>query len=200
MKRKNKGEYVFEWTHQKNEDGILLMPPVEILNQLFIYDSETGSLFRKYSILEGEIETPRLVETLDNGYLRVRITDSFGKAVLYQVHRIAYYMHSGIDPLGNQIDHINGLTTDNRFENLRIVTNTVNSRNKKMRNNNTSGFTGVYWYKRDRKWQARIKINNKYKHLGCFDTIEEAIAARESAIIEFNRNNPLQAYSERHGL
>jgi hypothetical protein len=99
----------------------------------------------------------------------------------------------------NSIDHINGLTTDNRFENLRIVSHKVNSRNKKMHNTNTSGFNGVSWNKRYRKWETYIRVNNKKKYLGYYDTIEEAIAARESAIIEFNRNNPLQAYSERHG-
>lgn len=50
-KRNNKGSYVFEWFHGKSENGISLMPPLEVLNQLFDYNSETGDMFRKYSIL-----------------------------------------------------------------------------------------------------------------------------------------------------
>jgi hypothetical protein len=199
MKRKNKGAYVFEWFHSRNSNGSKLLPPLEILNQLFIYNEATGELFRKYSILGGDIE-PRLVETISSsGYILVSIIDSLSKEALYKVHRICYFMQTGVDPMENSIDHINGLTTDNRFENLRIVSHKVNSRNKKMQHNNTSGFNGVSWNKRYRKWEAQIRINNKKKYLGYYDTIEEAIAARETAIIEFNRQNPLQAYSERHG-
>jgi len=54
-----------------------------------------------------------------------------------------------------------------------------------MQNNNTSGVTGVYWNKRDRKWQAMIKVNNKQIHLGYFEGKTEAITARKIAEIKY---------------
>ncbi|WP_261540538.1 HNH endonuclease [Burkholderia multivorans] len=75
---------------------------------------------------------------------------------------------------GRQVDHINGNKLDNRKENLRICTNTQNAWNRGAQCNNRSGFKGVSWFKRDRKWVARIRVAGKYKHLGYYFTLEEA--------------------------
>ena len=45
----------------------------------------------------------------------------------------------------------------------------------------TSGFKGVTWHKKAGKWQAQIKINNKYKYIGLFTTKEEANSAYKQA-------------------
>ena len=50
-------------------------------------------------------------------------------------------------------------------------------RNQNVRSNNTSGFKGVSWNKRDRKWEARIRN----KSLGYFNDPTEAIAAYNAA-------------------
>jgi len=49
------------------------------------------------------------------------------------------------------------------------------------RKNNTSGIKGVSWSKRDRKWVAYISFQQKQIHLGCFDKLEDAAAARKEA-------------------
>jgi hypothetical protein len=98
------------------------------------------------------------------------------------------------------IDHRDGDTINNRPDNLRDITNATNSRNAKMRSDNTSGFTGVNWNTRYNKWVARISINGKMKYLGSFDSIEEAKISRESAIETFNIENPKVAFTSRHGL
>lgn len=76
-----------------------------------------------------------------------------------------------------QVDHINLNGLDNRRCNLRLATNTENQRNKSKQVNNTSGYKGVYWRKDSNKWVAQIKVDNEVRHLGRFDTPEEAHAA-----------------------
>ena len=64
-----------------------------------------------------------------------------------------------------------------------IITQNINQRMKK---SNTSGYTGVSYHKTKNKWTANIGINNKLKHLGQFDSKEEAVQARDNYIIENN--------------
>ena len=82
---------------------------------------------------------------------------------------------------GDEIDHINGKPNDNRIENLRIVTHEENMKNVKLPSNNTSGYKGVYYSTLEQKWKAAIRVNKKQKHLGTFETKEDAIAARLKA-------------------
>lgn len=82
------------------------------------------------------------------------------------------------------VDHMDGDTLNNRKGNLRHCTTQQNFFNQCIRSNNTSGFKGVFWDKRLKKWRARIKINYVGKHLGCFPTKEEAAVAYNQAAIE----------------
>jgi hypothetical protein len=70
---------------------------------------------------------------------------------------------------GQQVDHIDGDTSNNSRSNLRICTNTQNSYNSKKRKINTSGFKGVSWRKSHRKWIAQIQSGGKNRCLGYFD-------------------------------
>ena len=79
------------------------------------------------------------------------------------------------------IDHINRDRSDNRLSNLRIVTLSENQQNHKKRKDNTSGVSGVYWSKKDRKWHVRVWVDNEPKSIGYFRTIEEAKLARTEA-------------------
>lgn len=76
-----------------------------------------------------------------------------------------------------QGDHWNGCTLDNRQSNLRPATELQNHQNSKRPVTNTSGYKGVRWRADFKKWQASIKVNKKYVHLGVFDTAEAAFAA-----------------------
>lgn len=104
-----------------------------------------------------------------------------GKA--YLAHRVVWLFETGSWPV-DQLDHINGDRTDNRFENLREVTNTENSKNKAITKRNKSGFQGVFWNPKIKRWNANIGLNSRTKNLGHFLTKEEAIAARKNAEIE----------------
>jgi len=78
------------------------------------------------------------------------------------------------------VDHIDGNKTNNNLTNLRWATLTENQRNSKMSISNTSGIKGVSFEKKANKWKASIRINSILIHLGYFDTIEEAAAARQT--------------------
>ena len=92
----------------------------------------------------------------------------------YKAHRLAWLIFHGEWPAG-QIDHINGIRTDNRIANLRVVNNRENGENKrKATASSTSGFLGVSWHKARCKWRAEIKHKGQKYHLGLFETPEEA--------------------------
>lgn len=79
-------------------------------------------------------------------------------------------------PTGLFVDHINGDTSDNRRENLRLVTPLQSAQNTTKHKDNTSGYKGVS-KTYDGKWCAIIHVDGKNKYLGRFLTPEEAYAA-----------------------
>lgn len=66
--------------------------------------------------------------------------------------------------------------------NCRWVTWTEQANNRRMTSRNQSGVTGVSWHKSANKWEASITVNYKKIYLGVFNTIEEAIKAREERV------------------
>lgn len=96
----------------------------------------------------------------------------------YLKHRIAWKYVTGEEP--DEVDHINGDRTDNRFANLRSVTRAENSKNAAIFGHNTSGCTGVFWNKQCRRWHATIHLKGKTRHLGVFLSKDDAIRARKA--------------------
>lgn len=88
-------------------------------------------------------------------------------------------------PKDKIVDHINGNPLDNRKYNLRVATKRENAFNKSMRNDNTSGYIGVHYSSQRNKWIAQIQIDGKNKYLGIFESIEDAIKARQDAEIKY---------------
>lgn len=113
----------------------------------------------------------------------------FGKR--YQAHRVVWALMTGAWPIA-LIDHINGDRSDNRFENLQVVSEAENARNQRRRSDNTSGITGVFFNTQKRKWQAQITLNGRNHRLGFFANIDEAALARKAASIRLG-------FSARHG-
>jgi hypothetical protein len=85
------------------------------------------------------------------------------KGILFTMHRVIMNC-----PKDKMIDHKDGNGLNNQKSNLRICTNGQNQGNRKLNSNNKSGIKGVSWHKRDRKWQASIRVGKKRKHLGVF--------------------------------
>ena len=95
---------------------------------------------------------------------------------LYRAHRVMWLLMTGKWP-DHDIDHINGVRTDNRWVNLRSATRTQNTYNRCAQRNNKSGYKGVFFHKRANRWQAVIGVDGKRIHLGCFRSPELAAAA-----------------------
>lgn len=95
-------------------------------------------------------------------------------------NRTSIYLHRLIVecPEGKDVDHINHNPLDNRKSNLRVVTRSQNNFNKRNINAGVSKFRN--------KWRARIKINKKEKHLGIFETFEEALKVRKKYFESLN--------------
>ena len=78
------------------------------------------------------------------------------------------------------VDHINNNISDNRLENLQLITQRQNS--SKDKNGYSSKYVGVYLKKKSGKWIAQIIINKKHNYLGIFNTEIEAHKAYEKAL------------------
>jgi hypothetical protein len=97
----------------------------------------------------------------------------------YLAHRLIWKLYYGVDP--NRIDHINGDPSDNRLNNLRSVTSTLNNRNRSPRKDSATGIVGVYLVRKTGNFQSTIRVNGRPRYLGTFSKIEEAASAREVA-------------------
>lgn len=94
-------------------------------------------------------------------------------------HVIIYALSRGTWVIG--VDHENGNQTDDRIDNLRPATSRQNAQNSITNSNNTSGAKGVSWHKQNRNWTARVSTGREYKHVGSFNSIEDAKAAYDRA-------------------
>lgn len=120
-----------------------------------------------------------------DGYINIGI-----KGKLYKAHRLAWLYMTGFFPK-EDIDHINHITGDNSFKNLRAVSHAENLKNQKLHKNNISGYTGIYQSKGDKKWEVEIKVDGKTKYLGRFRNLEEAVIERKKAEVfyRFHKNH-----------
>lgn len=84
------------------------------------------------------------------------------------------------------IDHIDGNGLNNQRSNLRQSTHKQNRGNSQRNINNTSGFKGVSWHKRDKVWRAYIRSNDIHIHLGNFDSSVRAACAYDDAAREIH--------------
>jgi len=91
-------------------------------------------------------------------------------------HRVAWLHVHGRWPV-DQLDHVNGIKSDNRLTNLREASRAENKCNTKRPATNTSGFKGVTWHIHTKRWVARLTINRRRVHLGYFSTADEAHTA-----------------------
>jgi len=92
---------------------------------------------------------------------------------IYLKHRLVYQYHYGDLEQEQQIDHIDRDKSNNRIENLRVVDQTQNNYNTKVRKDNELGVKGVSTAHSGR-YYSRIAHNGKTEYLGIYDTIEEA--------------------------
>jgi hypothetical protein len=146
----------------------------ERLKQLLSYDPETG-VFRWRVALSSRGPVGSIAGCVNSrGYRMIRVG---GKG--YRSARLAWLYVYGEWPR-EVADHIFGDKLDDRISKLRSVTTHQNCMNRKMSENNTSGFRGVYWHRLAKKWYAQIRINKRVTHLGFFPTAKSASLAYEA--------------------
>jgi hypothetical protein len=106
------------------------------------------------------------------------------------VHRVSFEEFIGPIPADMQIDHRCHNRACCNPKHLRVVTNKQNVENPAgIRIDNTSGYQGVSWSKRDKKWRAYVNHNGKYHSAGHFDNKEDAAEAARLLRIELFTHN-----------
>ena len=159
---------------------------IETLKQYLNYNPTTGVFTwlkrtpRNKSIVVGE----QAGSVREDGYGRIRI---LGDLIL--THRLAWAFVNNEWP-ATDIDHLDGNPENNRINNLRLATRSINSQNqRRARKDNKTGLLGAV--KSYGKYSARITTNGTTIRLGRFDTAQEAHEAYLKAKRELHEGNTL---------
>lgn len=166
-------------------------PEVAYLRQVLAYNPETGALTwlpRSVDMFpEGRDGAERNAAKWNARFAGKRAGSLQAKGYIvimlegrpWLAHRLIWALVTGAWPSpGEQVDHINHDRADNRWRNLRLVDAQGNARNKGPTN---SAHIGVSWHLGTGKWQARIGVDGGSVHLGLFDRLSDAQAARARA-------------------
>ena len=160
----------------------------ELLRELLDYAPDTGKFTWRKARCNNRIKANTIAGyKTPNGYITITYNKTY-----YSAHRLVWIYMYGSIPEGLTVDHKNGIRDDNCLENLRLATRHEQKQNMTPLKNNTSGYTGVTWHKRDRKWMARIMLLGTRYLVGRFDTSEEASEAYKKAKQEHHKFNPIQ--------
>lgn len=149
------------------------MLTAERLREVLDYDPETG-VFRwrirtSIRIVVGK-PAGNVGKGKDSGYLRIQIDGE-----MFLGHRLAFLWMTGQWPEAD-VDHENGIRHDNKWSNLREASRSQNLGNMRIRADNTSGYKGVWYHRRLKKWAAECQGEK----LGVFLTKQEAASAYQA--------------------
>jgi hypothetical protein len=84
------------------------------------------------------------------------------------------------------VDHVDGNTSNNRIDNLRASTKSLNACNSKLASNSTSGHKGVVWSGACKKWMARLQFQKRQIHLGVFEDFDLACLVADEARVLYH--------------
>ena len=135
------------------------MKTKEEVRDVFYY--KDGKLYRKYTANNRALKDTMAGTLGGNGYLKV-----FVNYKQFLIHRLIWTYHYGEIPKQFMIDHIDMNQLNNRIENLRLVTNQENQYNRISK--------GYSYSSKRKKWRVCFAINGKTKHIGYYNTEEEA--------------------------
>ncbi|MCO7736417.1 HNH endonuclease [Brucella intermedia] len=162
----------------KNETPETAIETLEYMSEWLSYSPENG-LFRWKKDVNSKTKRNDIAGSVnDRGYRTICLNYKVRRA-----HRLAWLYVTGEWP-DEDIDHINGDRDDNRIDNLRPATRTLNNANSKTRDSTQAGYKGVALNKRTGKWFARINNQGQHQHLGTFESAVEAHAAYAQAANE----------------
>jgi hypothetical protein len=153
-----------------------MKPSAERIRELIDYDPLTGVFLWKHrpNALQNwntKWAGKHAGSPHSRGYIAIAIDH-----VKYLAHHLAWVYMTGEWPT-EFIDHENLNKKDNKWENLRLASFAENSANASIRNDNKSGFRGVYFVSSRQVWHAKITKEGKDHYLGAFDCPELAAKA-----------------------
>ena len=148
-------------------------PSIDILKNEVSYDEKTGIFTRLKTHPKLKYKVGDVTGVLTpSGYLQISI-----KNKIYLAHRLAWLYVYGVVPSKN-IDHIDGIKTNNSITNLRELHQKHNVENiKKAKTSNKLGVLGVSVQNKGsglKPYRSRIVVDGKEIHLGTFEKIEDA--------------------------
>ena len=140
------------------------------LKEILNYSPETGVF--TWLVSAGTKKAGDIAGTISSeGYIHISINSK-----KYSAHRLAFLYMTGSIP-EKQIDHICGIRTDNRWDQLREATQNENQKNTNRRKDNSTGFKGVGFHKASKKFRARAALNGITYELGLFVSAIQASEA-----------------------
>lgn len=152
---------------------------IDPIRKMLSYNPDTGEL--RWLVSSGTVKAGAIASSVNRlGYGRVKILGKMRAA-----HRVAWALFHGDFP-ESEVDHVNGIATDNRIANLRLATRSENQCNRSAHKNNKSGYKGVNWNSGVGKWAARCAVNGKRKHIGYFDDVVDAASAYNRVAAEMH--------------
>lgn len=150
-------------------------------------DYQVSNLGRVKSLKGWGIKERIMPGTLNSfGYLAVGLSIK-GKQKIWRIHQLVALAF--LDHVPNRktvVDHINGIKTDNRLENLRIISNRKNTSLGYLKKETKSKYTGVGWHSSAKKWYAAIHYQGKRIKLGYFDSEDQAGQVYQEKLKELN--------------
>ena len=155
------------------------------LKEVLTYRKTTGKFLRNYNFYRF-MKGSEAGSTHQRGYVHIGIDGEE-----YKAHRLAFLYVTGQWPK-HGVDHKNGDKSDNKWNNLRDVSQVDNNKNAKKRKDNVSGCTGVHWCNTHERWKVQIGHGAKRKYIGSFIKLGDAIKARKKADKKYG-------YHRRHG-
>ena len=138
----------------------------QLLKELFDYDPQ-GFLVNKVTRGRSAKAGKRTCKELVKSYRQVSL---FGK--MYREHQLIWCLLKGDWP--TLIDHIDGTRQNNKIENLQVLSHRDNIRKVFIGKN-------IWLNPKSKRYIVAIYVNNKKIHVGCYNTLEEAIVARALA-------------------
>ena len=168
------------------------MENIEVWKDVVGYEGhyQVGSLGNIKSLKYNReaILIPSITKT---GYFTVSLFKS-GKTKTKRIHQLVAESFLGHTRCGYLlvVNHKNHIRTDNRVNNLEIVTQRQNTDRKHLKS--TSKFVGVSFSSLCKKWRSMIVLNGNAIHLGLFDTEEEASKFYQNAVISISKNETIE--------
>ena len=160
------------------------LPSQARLRELFNYDQSTGELIRKTKNRRWNNTTAGICRSRRGDKPWLVLVHADGRQ--YPAHRLIWCWMTGDDPIAS-IDHIDRNPFNNRWDNLRLADNWLQSQNREW--TATLGHKGISYNKASGKWLVRKVVDGNRVLIGFFETMEEAVNAMSSFMDKLKKEN-----------